>query len=172
MTKLLREFNKPGNPGFTLIEVLVILAITGAIAGVLSLTINQTMQTSSTETSQSLLLTQVHQAAAWITRDIGSAKGTIVTENGTVLCSLKRYKWNGTDDIPATTTVDYIVYNGVLLRKENGGPGMPVAQFISYPDLNTTLGPSGESNTYILKLKAVNSDSSFQQQYKIRQRLP
>jgi type II secretory pathway pseudopilin PulG len=66
MTKLLREFNKPGNPGFTLIEVLVILAITGAIAGVLSLTINQTMQTSSTETSQSLLLTQVHQAAAWL----------------------------------------------------------------------------------------------------------
>ena len=89
---------------------------------------------------------------------------------------MKRYVWNQVDNITTTTTIDYVVSNTNLLRKVNGSSGAIVAQYIKYPDTNTTftkVTPSAtENNTYLLKLNAKLGTNSFNQQFKIYQRLP
>jgi hypothetical protein len=141
----------------------------------MAMTINMALNITSKNTAQSILLSQVHQGASWISKDIASADN-ITLDNGTVLCSLKRYVWNQVDNITTTTTIDYVVSSTNLLRKVNGNAGTIVAQFVSYPDADTTftIAPSApyQSNAYLLKLKAVYNGSSYKQQFKIYQRLP
>lgn len=164
---------KAGNQGgYTLIELLVIIAILGAISSVLAMTIDMALKITTTTTAQSILLSQVHMAASWISKDITSADN-ITPDNGTILVSLKRYVWNQADNITTTTTIDYVVSGTSLLRKEDGNSGTIVAQFIQYPNTDTsfTADPSA-ANAYLLKLKAVYGNSSYKQLFRICQRLP
>jgi prepilin-type N-terminal cleavage/methylation domain-containing protein len=160
--------------GFTLVELLVVIAILGAITGIMAMTIGMATRTTATDTAQNLMMSQVNQAASWIAKDVGSAS-SVSTDNGTVLCSVQRYVWDG-NDITGTTTIDYVVTGGILRRKVNGSTGTPVAQFISYPDAATTftLAPSSpfQTNTYILKLKVAYKNGEYKQEYKISRRVP
>ena len=171
-----RVFNSSnGNlQGFTLVEVLIIIAILGSIMGIMAMTFGMVTRTTVVDTSQNLMMSQVNQAASWIARDVESAS-SVSTDNGTVLCSIQRYVWDGAD-ITSSTTIDYVVTGGILRRKVNGSAGTPVAQFISYPDADTTLtlAPSSpfQTNTYILKLKTAYKNGVYKQEYKIRQRAP
>jgi prepilin-type N-terminal cleavage/methylation domain-containing protein len=171
----LKRINLSSRGGYTLIELLVVIAVLGSITAVMVMTINMALMITTTDTAQSILLSQVHQGESWIAKDVASADN-ITTNNGTVLCSLKRYVWNQVDNITTTTTIDYVVSNTNLLRKVNGSSGTTVAQFIKYPDADTTftVAPSApyQSNAYLLKLKAVYGNSSYKQQFKMYQRLP
>jgi len=173
MNSILQKLRPGGQGGYTLIELLVIIAIVGAISAVLAMTINMTLKITTTDTAQNILLSQVHQAASWISKDIKSADN-ITIGSGTVLCSLKRYVWNQADNITTTTTIDYVVSGTNLLRKKDGSSsGTIVAQFIQYPDTDTsfTTDPSSP-NAYLLRLKAVYGNSSYSQLFRIYQRLP
>jgi len=175
MKSILQKMRKSDLRGYTLIELLVIIAILGAISGVMAMTINIALKITSTDTAQGILLSQVHQAASWIAKDVASADN-ITPDNGTNLCSFKRYLWNQVDNITTTTTIDYVVSNSNLLRKVNGGQGSIVAQNIKYPDADTTfiIAPSApyQSNAYLLKLDAGYGNNSYKQQFKMYQRLP
>jgi len=165
---------KGADQGFTLIEVLVVIAILGAIMGVMAMTFGMVTRTTATDTARNLVMSQVNQAASWIAKDVESAS-SVSTDNGTVLCSVQRHVWDG-NDITGTTNIDYIVTGGILLRSVDGGAGKTVAQFISYPDVDTTLtlAPSSpfQTNTYVLKLKSAYKNNEYKQEYKIRQRAP
>jgi len=156
--------------GFTLIEVLIAVAVLGAITGIMAMTFNMVTRTTTTGTAQNLMMSQVNQAANWIARDIESAS-SVMTDNGTVLCSIQRYVWDG-DDITSSTTIDYVVNNGMLRRKVNGSEGTPIAQFISYPDPYTKVEHASENNTYIIKLRSVYKNSEYRQEFKANQRAP
>jgi len=172
MKSILQKLRPRGHDGYTLIELLAIVAILGAIAALLAMTVNMALKITTTDTAQNILLSQVHQAASWISKDIKSADN-ITTGSGTVLCSLKRYVWNQADNMTTTTTVDYVVSGTNLLRKKDGNSGTIVAQFIQYPNADTsfTADPSS-ANAYLLKLKAVYGKSSYIQLFRIYQRLP
>jgi Tfp pilus assembly protein PilE len=175
MQGILKRINLNSRRGYTMIEVVVIIAVLGAITAVMAMTINMALKITATDTAQSILLTQVHQGASWISKDVASADN-ITTDSGTVLCSMKRYVWNQVDNITTTTTIDYVVSSTNLLRKVNGGSGTIIAQYIKYPDADTTftVAPSApyQSNVYLLKLKAVSGNNNYKQQFKIYQRLP
>ncbi len=160
--------------GFTLIEVLVIIAILGAIMGIMAMTFGIVTSTVSTDTAENLIISQVNQAANWITKDVESAN-SVNTDNGTVLCSMQRYVWDG-NQISGSTIVEYVVIGGVLIRRVDGGAGQTAAQFIVYPDADTTFvqAPAApfQTNTYILKLKTAYQNREYKQVYKIRQRAP
>ncbi|NQT72663.1 MAG: type II secretion system protein [Chloroflexi bacterium] len=59
--------------GFTLIELLVAVAITGAIAGVLAITISQFITISKQGTERLIALDEVQNVTRWIARDMQSA---------------------------------------------------------------------------------------------------
>jgi len=172
MNSILQKLITRRHGGYTLVELLVIIAILGVMSAVLAMTVNMALKITTTDTAQNILLSQVHQAASWISKDIRSAD-SITTGSGTVLCSLKRYVWNQADNITTTTTIDYVVSGTSLLRKEDGNSGTIVAQFIQYPNTDTsfTADPSA-ANAYLLKLKAVYGNSSYKQLFRICQRLP
>ena len=160
--------------GFTLVELLVALAIVGVISGVMVNIISMVRNTTGESTAQSLMMSQVNQAANWIARDIESA-GSVTGTSGNVLCAVTRYVWNGTD-MGTSENISYEVTSGnILLRKVNGSAsGTPVAQFISYPPGigNYTIVTS-ENNTYIIKLRSVYSNGEeYKQQYKVSRRIP
>jgi len=173
------ERSNKGQQGFTLVELLIIIAIMGVITGVMALTFSLATNITRTDSAQSIILTQVHQASAWISRDVQSATTVTPVNSPTKLLSLKRFSWNGTT-FETNAQVDYdIASNGTMTRILTDSQGTrvtQVAQFIDYPDPNTSFmkGPStaAENNTYILKLKATQHGSSFNAQYKIAQKIP
>ena len=64
-----------------MIELLVIIAILGAITAVMAMTVNTALNITTTDTAQSILFSQVHQAASWISKDVASADN-ITTDSG------------------------------------------------------------------------------------------
>ncbi|MFA7247599.1 MAG: type II secretion system protein [Dehalococcoidia bacterium] len=174
MFKRVFDISSGANRGFTLIEVLVMIAILGAITGIMAMTFGMVTRTIATNTAENLMMSQVNQAANWIAKDVESSS-SVSTDDGTVLCSMQRYVWDG-NEISGSTTVEYIVIGGILLRRVDGGAGQTVAQFIAYPDADTTFvqAPSApfQSNTYVLKLKSVYKNGEYKQEFKMRQRAP
>jgi prepilin-type N-terminal cleavage/methylation domain-containing protein len=176
MMKQKIDILKGNKQGFTLVEILVVLAIVGAISGVMAMTISMVRTTTSDTTARNMTMSQVNQAANWIARDIESAS-SVSFPGGSVLCRVTRYLWDDVAKNFTTETIDYDVTDKVLLRKVNGSAnGTPVAQFISYPDTYTSvtrLTSASETNTYVIKLRSVYSNGEeYQQQYKVGQRAP
>jgi type II secretory pathway pseudopilin PulG len=157
--------------GFTLVEILVILAIVGAISGVMAMTISMVRSTTSDTTARNMTMSQVNQAASWIAKDIESAS-SVTPSDSAKLCSVMRYRWDDVGKIFTSENITYVVTGETLLRKVNGSAGTPVAQFIKYPDAYTTVTDVG-NNTYIIKLRSEYSNGEYyQQQYKVSRRAP
>jgi len=167
MNDIVQKLRHSDHGGYTLIELLVIIAILGTITAVMAMTINMALQITTTDTAQNILISQVHQGASWISKDVASADNITPIDNSTTLFYMKRYQWNGADNITSTTTITYSVDSKSNLLRN----GSIVAQFIKYPDIYTTFTAT-ENNTYLLKLKASYGNSSYKQQFKIYQRLP
>lgn len=167
-----------GQPGFTLMELLVTIAILGVISGTMALTFSLATNITRTDSAQSIVLSQAHLGAAWITRDVQSAAIVTPVNSPTRLLSLQRFIWNGAA-FESGAQIHYdIASNGNMTRTLSDSRGtsvLQVAQYISYPDPDTYFvkGPStvSENNTYLLKLNASYGGSSFKAQYKIAQKV-
>jgi prepilin-type N-terminal cleavage/methylation domain-containing protein len=160
--------------GYTLIELIVVIAIVGFIAGVMAIMFNVVSKVSVTSTGQNIVLSQIQQSGTWVTRDIISAENVTLYTSGNRLCRISRYQWNGTDNI-STVFVDYDIIGGKLLRTVEPGNPQIIAQFISPHHAGTDLVAStalSENNTYIFTVQANYNNSIYSRVYKMNQRIP
>jgi prepilin-type N-terminal cleavage/methylation domain-containing protein len=160
-----------GNRGFTLLELIIMISIIGVTAPIMALTFSEVTRVTSSDMSQAIVLSQVHQAGAWISKDVASAYKVTAGSTGTWTCNMTSYLYNSQTGTFANSYENYTISNGMLLRNGN-----PIAQYIVNPGsdtLFTQVTPTAtENHTYVLKIKAVRNTASFSQTFKIYQRMP
>jgi prepilin-type N-terminal cleavage/methylation domain-containing protein len=122
---------KTTEKGFTLIEVLVALAILGAIMGVMSAAVITIMKVNSQNTEWNVNLRQVQNAGHWITRDALMAQ-VVTTNTPGVFLALSWSDWNGN-----SYNVEYVLQGNTLMRRLNGGSATLIAQYIMPPPATT-----------------------------------
>jgi len=117
--------------GFTLIEMLVTVAIIGAIVVPMSMTINTMFKSLTVVHDVSIASRQTQNAGYLITNDIKSAK-TVSNTTGGVFLRLQCYYWNGSTMVD-NQQVDYVYSsaNKTLTRAVNGGTAMLIAEYIT-----------------------------------------
>jgi prepilin-type N-terminal cleavage/methylation domain-containing protein len=161
--------------GFTLVELLIVIAVVGLVTGVMAMMFSLVAKISSKSTSQNIVLSQVQQAGSWLSRDIMSADNVTLYASGTRLCKIGRYQWNGTDNI-TSAIIDYDIINNKLTRTVEPGQTRLIAQFISPHGSGTDLTASAsasENNTYIFTVTSFYGTSdNFSRVYKMNQRIP
>jgi prepilin-type N-terminal cleavage/methylation domain-containing protein len=115
--------------GFTLIEMLVSLAIAGAVMGVMSAAVITIIRTTAQNDEWNINLRQVQNAGHWITSDALMAQA--VSDNTTgVFLSLSWSDWNNIGSTQYNNNIQYILNGSTLTRSLNGGPAILIAQYI------------------------------------------
>ena len=159
--------------GFTLVELLIVIAILGSLAVITTMAFSLMTKVSMESSAHNIMLAQVHLAGNWITRDVERAK-TVTPGTAPTVCTLICYSWNGTDNITDDTNIVYAITTvdgiNVLTRKVNTGAAQQVAQYISSATL-TQLTPLA-NNMYQLNIDAAYNNFPLNRIYKAEQRYP
>ncbi len=125
---------KTTEKGFTLIEVLVALAILGAIMGVMSAAVISIMRINSQNTEWNVNLRQVQNAGHWISRDALMAQVVTTPTPGHFPLTLSWSDWEGT-----SYNVEYVLQDdNTLIRRLNDGSTLLIAQYIVHDDTPTS----------------------------------
>ncbi len=116
--------------GFTLIEMIIVVAIVGLIGGGLSTAVFQIWSINAMDTAHTTAVKQVENAVHWISRDAQMAQ-TVQTGGGSGFpLNLTWVKWDNT-----ANEVTYSIQNGRLQRAYSINGGQPtstvVAQYIN-----------------------------------------
>ncbi|MGA7677256.1 MAG: prepilin-type N-terminal cleavage/methylation domain-containing protein [Dehalococcoidia bacterium] len=166
---------KTTEKGFTLIEVLVALAILGAIMGVMSAAVISIMKVNTQNTEWNVNLRQVQNAGHWISRDALMAQ--VVSDNKTgVFLALTWSDWDGN-----SYNVDYVlnVNDSTLTRQLNvrhldGSTDDSTLLIAKYIDpAFTTCSWDGDENNLTVTIKASlhgNKDRYVKRTYEISPR--
>ena len=120
-----KSFRK-GERGFTIIELLVALAITGLIAGALSMTIAQIMGSNSQSSNHATVIRQVQNAGYWVSHDVQMAQSdpTIDLSADGFPLVITWTEWNGTEN-----EVTYTITGTDMIRSLSVN-GVPTSSFI------------------------------------------
>jgi len=156
--------------GFTLIEVIVGLAIMSVIILAMSMTITTIVTNSRGTTERSVVLRQVQNAGYSISRDVQMADD--VTLDGT----------NGFPlilDIPVDTnennnySVNYLLDGDQIIRQVYDSSHTLIRERLvaEYIDVGGTTFSALSFNTYELTVKACNGEAVAERSYQIKQRL-
>jgi type II secretory pathway pseudopilin PulG len=157
-------------PGYTLTELLVVLGTVALLSGVIAMTFSVITTTNRMNTDETIAMLQVHEAGRWITKDVQSADNVTGYSDVAWNCAMNCFKWTGTS--VATVLVEYVIQDGVLLRKVNGDQGTQIAMHLADPGTNTLFSKStSENNTYLLSVRAVYNGASISKAYKINKRI-
>lgn len=156
--------------GFTLIEVLVALAIMSVIVSGLSAITFQIFQISAQSSSISVATRQVQNAGQWISRDILQSTSPVAVTNSnefpiTINQDLSAYS-GGSTTVVYSISLDNVKNTWQILRAENGGTPIVIADYI---DPNVTVLDSLGSQ-YILTVSAIVDDVTETRQYRIDRR--
>jgi len=152
---------KGSQEGFTLIETLVVIALLGAIGGVMSMTIITIMNISAQSNDHVIALRQVQNAGHWISRDTEMALTVVTTKPG-VFLSIQWDDWGGSH-----YEVDYVFEGDKLKRQLNGSPGILIAQYIVESDFDEN---PDIDNQYKLTIKACHGEVEVERTYEITPR--
>jgi len=154
---------KAKQSGFTLVELLIAVAILGAISGALSMAIVTIMKTTDSTKDQAVILQQVQNAGYWISRDVQMAEdvspgvgGALVTVN------------------QADGEVAYVFDGTTLKRQPFGGQETVVAQYIVEEDtsfVDDTETGVDRFTKYKLTIKARRGEAEVERVYEIAQRI-
>jgi len=123
---------KTTEKGFTLLEVLVTLAILGAIMGVMSAAVIVIMKTSSQNNEWNVNIRQVQNAGHWISQDALMAQ-VVTTDSPGVFLALSWCDWNGNDNV-----VQYFFDGNTLKRQLNGGAAILIAEYVVHDTTPTS----------------------------------
>jgi prepilin-type N-terminal cleavage/methylation domain-containing protein len=157
--------------GFTLIEVIVALAITGIIVPVMAMSTTTLLTNNQRAIARNIVLQQVQNVGYWISRDIQTAKNVTLTEPGGFPLTLVI-----PDD--ANEGNDYSVeylFDGSKLRRQVYDSShtltaeIMVAEYIEVA--NTTFNNIPETNSYEITVKASIGGVVVARSYQVRQRL-
>jgi len=161
---------KRSEKGFTLIEVVIAVAITGIIMPMMTMTTTALLTNHQQANDSNVVLQQVQNVGYWISRDVQMAKDVIFTDPGGFPLTL---------DIPVDTdenndySVKYLFDGNNLKRQvydslDNLISETSIAQYIDVQD--TTFSTPG-SNIYNLTVKASKGEAVVERSYEIVQRL-
>jgi prepilin-type N-terminal cleavage/methylation domain-containing protein len=154
--------------GYTLIEILVALAIAGAIMGVMSASVITITRTTSQNDEWNVNTRQVQNAGHWITDDALMAQ--VVSDNTTgVFLSLKWSDWDNTSSNQYNNNVLYVISGNTLTRSLNGGPAILIAQYV-VTDNHTTCKWDTTLQQLTVKIRAAESTRYVDGTYQIRPR--
>lgn len=119
--------------GFTLIEIMAVMAVGGMIMTVALLSIYQVVWGSARTNDQVAALTDVNYAALWIKKDLQMAQYTDLIEGDPVPQSSVSLRWidnTGWAGDNATHSADYTLSGTELVRTYDGTPRV-VGRYIS-----------------------------------------
>ena len=160
---------KRSENGYTLVELIVTLAIIGIIMAAMAMTVTALLTHPKRATDHNIILCEVQNAGYWITHDVQMAEN--VTFDGPSGFPL-------TLDIPVDTdenndlSVDFSFDGNKLKRQVYDSldtlvSETMIANYINAPD--TTFGTLG-SNTYKLIIKASKGEALVERSYEVTQR--
>jgi prepilin-type N-terminal cleavage/methylation domain-containing protein len=132
--------------GFTLVEVLVALAILSAIGTVMSSATIMIIKTSSQNSELNVNLRQVQNAGHWISQDAIMAQ-EIDTNKPGVFLSIVWSDWGGN-----SFNIDYVLEGNTLKRQLNDNAAVLIADYIVPED--TTCVWVEEENKLTVTIKA------------------
>lgn len=152
--------------GFTLVELLVAVAILGAIGGALSTAITYIIMGSDRTKDQAVILQQVQNAGYWISRDVQMAVD-VTPGGGGALVTVDQVDGGG------AYVVAY-VFDGTTLKRQLGGQQTLIAQYIvkvktSFVD-DTEVGDA--LSKYKLTITASRGEAEVERVYEIAKRMP
>ena len=156
--------------GFTLLELLIVLAITGAIIWPLSMAITTLLTNPQRTEDQNIVLQQVQNAGRWLSRDVQmSTNVTATAPRGFPLTITVPV-----DDIPAHNyTIDYLFVGSKLKRKQYNSSHVLVAETLvaDYIVTTNTTFTSLTSDLYKLSIRASTGSAVVTTIYIVGQRL-
>ena len=155
---------KRGERGFTLIEVIVSVAIMSAIVAGVSMTTITFLTHHQRSTSQNVVLTQVQNAGYWISRDVQVAETVTPGEsNGFPLTLVIPVDTNPDNNY----SVSYSFDSDKLIRQANGSSNTVIAEYINVEA--TTFSILASENYELLeKLTELYLNASNPDRQKIR----
>jgi prepilin-type N-terminal cleavage/methylation domain-containing protein len=139
---------KTTEKGFTLIEVLVALAILGAIMGVMSAAVITILKTSSQNNEWNVNLRQVQNAGHWISQDTLMAQ-VVTTDSPGVFLALSWCNWDGNDNV-----VQYFFDGNTLKRQLNGGAAILIAEYVVTDVLYTNCNWNDDDKKLTVNIRA------------------
>ncbi len=173
---------KPGERGYTLIELLIAITITVMVAGTAGIAIFQVLRNTERNNDLITAVRQVENAGYWISRDAQMALGVTVTENLTLpdFLGLSWTEWNGEGD-PIYHSANYTfedLTNGIGQLKRTYGSSTGaraqtlIAQYIYYDpdDADATSNTSYQNPVLTVKLTAVYEGATESREYKVKRR--
>ena len=156
---------KRGERGFTLIEVIISVAIMATIMGAITMTTIPLLTNPQRSSNYNIALQQVQNVGYWISRDVQMAKTVTPDVSGGFPLTLV---------IPVDTnpgndqSVSYSFDGNNLERQVNGSAETLIAQYI---DVAATTFSMVDANTYKLTVKASIGEAVVERSYEVTQRL-
>jgi len=155
--RLLRGMNK-NQRGFTLVELLVVIAVSGLIAAAVATSIYQVFNINSRTSSHMIALTEVENAVHWLTRDAQMAQN--YADNTSTSSFPLTMTWTNSFDSPNTSgSVTYSVANNELQRVYTPNTGSPstvvIAQHIDSASAKTNW--SFSEHAFVFRITATVS---------------
>ena len=145
--------------GFTLIELIIAIAITGIITGGITMSIFQVFDGNTRSTNHMIAVRQVQNAGYWLSQDAQMAQSVTPTgPTGFPLNLVIPVDTNPGNDY----SVSYFIDGNKLKRQENGSPETLIAEYIDPDNTNsvftgggvliltitTTVGEASETRVY------------------------
>ena len=156
--------------GFTLIEMLIVIAITGAIIGPLAMATTTLLTSPQRSTDQNVVLSQVQNTGHWISRDVQMAR--IVTPSGPTGFPLS-LKVPVDGDEENDLTIDY-VFTGNKLKRElyDSSPALISETLVAdYIVTDNTTFVELDPSLYKLTAVATLGDAVVTRSYEVKQRV-
>jgi len=160
---------KRGEKGFTLLEVLIGVAIMAIVVGAVAMTVTTLLLNEGQAAGQNTALPQVQNAGYWISRDVQMARTVTLGEPGVFLRL----------DIPMDNnpehdyTIDYLFDGDKLKRQKHDSFGTSETFIAEYIDTsNTTFSAlDADAGLWKLTVRASRDETGATRSYEISQRL-